>query len=92
MQPNLAKLSCEWLSLWLHHKIIKGNAGEKRRSTKFFWMEEILGETHGILLYYCSGLINKCILGSLMMSTYIKTCSLEGGEPFQCKEQLLKVC
>jgi len=55
-------------------------------------MEEILGETYGILLYYCSGLINKCILGSLMMSTYIKTCSLEGGEPFQCKEQLLKVC
>jgi hypothetical protein len=35
--------------------------------------------------------LDKCILGSLMMSTYIEMCSLEGGEAFQCKEQLLKV-
>jgi hypothetical protein len=25
MQPNLAKLFCEWLPLWLHHKILKRN-------------------------------------------------------------------
>jgi hypothetical protein len=24
-QPNLAKLFCEWLPLWLHHKILKRN-------------------------------------------------------------------
>jgi hypothetical protein len=27
MQPNLAKLFCEWLPLWLHHKILKRNPG-----------------------------------------------------------------
>jgi hypothetical protein len=25
MQPHLAKLFCEWLPLWLHHKILKRN-------------------------------------------------------------------
>ncbi len=62
MQPNLATLFCEWLLLWLHHKIIKRNPGEKRRSTELFWTEEILGEVHGILLFHCSGLINAYLV------------------------------
>jgi len=30
MQPNLAKLFCEWLPLWLHHKILKRNRADTK--------------------------------------------------------------